>query len=75
MLKQIKSDIYYLLHPKMAFFLTSISKKDKPNVMTCAWATPASEEPPIVVIVSKGQSIKVSKQKNIKSIRGSEYQS
>ena len=50
MLKQIKPDIYHLLHPKMAFFLTSISKKEKPNVMTCAWATPVSEEPPIVII-------------------------
>lgn len=54
MLKQIKSDIYHLMHPKMAFFLTSISKDGKPNVMACAWATPVSEEPPIVVVcVSK----------------------
>ncbi len=50
MLKQIKSDIYHFLHPKMVFFLTSISKKGKPNVMTCAWATPVSEEPPIVIV-------------------------
>ncbi len=50
MLKEIKSDIYHLLHPKMAFFLTSISKNGKPNVMACAWATPVSEEPPIVVV-------------------------
>jgi flavin reductase (DIM6/NTAB) family NADH-FMN oxidoreductase RutF len=34
----------------MAFFLTSITKKGKPNVMACAWATPVSEEPPIVVV-------------------------
>ncbi len=54
MLKQIKSDIYHLLHPKIAFFLTSIGKDGKPNVMTCAWATPVSEEPPIVIVcVSK----------------------
>lgn len=54
MLKEIKSDIYHLLHPKMAFFLTSISKEGKPNVMACAWATPVSEEPPIIVVcVSK----------------------
>lgn len=54
MLKQIKSDIYHLVHPKMAFFLTSISKEGKPNVMACAWATPVSEEPPIVIVcVSK----------------------
>ncbi|MEW6738760.1 MAG: flavin reductase family protein [Nitrospirota bacterium] len=54
MLKEMKSDIYHLMHPKMAFFLTSIAKDGKPNVMACAWATPVSEEPPIVVVcVSK----------------------
>lgn len=54
MLKEIKSDIYHLMHPKMAFFLTSISKDGRPNVMACAWATPVSEEPPIIVVcVSK----------------------
>ncbi len=53
-MKEMKSDIYHLLHPKMAFFLTSIAKDGKPNVMACAWATPVSEEPPIVVVcVSK----------------------
>jgi len=53
-MKDFTSGIYHLLHPKMAFFLTSIDKKGKPNVMTCAWATPVSEEPPIVVVcVSK----------------------
>lgn len=54
MKNDIKTDICHLLHPKMAFFLTSISKEGKPNVMACAWATPVSEEPPIVVVcVSK----------------------
>ncbi len=54
MKQKIKSDIYHLLHPKMTFFLTSISKDGKANVMTCAWATPVSEEPPIVIVcVSK----------------------
>ncbi len=54
MLKQVKSEIYHLLHPKMTFFLTSVSKDGRPNVMTCAWATPVSEEPPIVIVcVSK----------------------
>lgn len=54
MLKQVESDIYHLLHPKMAFFLTSICKNGKPNVMACAWATPVSEEPPVVIVcVSK----------------------
>jgi flavin reductase (DIM6/NTAB) family NADH-FMN oxidoreductase RutF len=54
MLREIKKDIYHLLHPKLTFLLTSISKDGKPNAMTCAWATPASEEPPIVIVcVSK----------------------
>jgi flavin reductase (DIM6/NTAB) family NADH-FMN oxidoreductase RutF len=50
MLKEVKEDIYHLLHPKMAFFLTSVSREGKPNVMTCAWATPVSAEPPIVIV-------------------------
>ncbi len=54
MLREIKSGIYHLLHPKVTFFLTSIDKNGKPNVMTCAWATPAGDEPPIVIVcVSK----------------------
>ncbi|MBI5212393.1 MAG: flavin reductase family protein [Nitrospirae bacterium] len=50
MLKEIKSEIYHLLHPKMAFFLTSIAKDGNPNVMACAWATPVSEEPLIIIV-------------------------
>lgn len=54
MLKEITSGSYHLLHPKITFFLTSVDKKGNPNVMTCAWATPVSDEPPIVVVcVSK----------------------
>ncbi len=53
-MKAIESGIYHLLHPKLTFFLTSVSKEGKPNVMTCAWATPVSDEPPIVAVcVSK----------------------
>jgi flavin reductase (DIM6/NTAB) family NADH-FMN oxidoreductase RutF len=54
MIKKVASEIYHLLHPKVTFFLTSIDGNGSPNVMTCAWATPASEEPPVVVVcVSK----------------------
>ena len=49
-MKECTSGIHHLLHPKMAFFLTSVDKKGKPNVMACAWATPVSEEPPIVAV-------------------------
>jgi flavin reductase (DIM6/NTAB) family NADH-FMN oxidoreductase RutF len=55
MFKDVAKDFYYLLHPKLAFFLTSIDRKGRANVMTCAWATPVSEEPPMVVVcVSRG---------------------
>jgi len=50
MVRPVKTEIYHLLHPKMTFFLTSMSKSGIPNVMTCAWATPVSDEPPIVVV-------------------------
>lgn len=49
MLREIKSGIYRLLHPKMTFFLTSVDRKGRPNVMTCAWATPVSDEPPMML--------------------------
>lgn len=55
MIKKLTSDIYPLLHPKMTVFITSIDKTGKPNVMSCAWTTPASEAPPIAVIcIAKG---------------------
>ena len=50
MKKTITSESYHLLHPKMTFLLTSIDKNGKPNVMTCAWATPVSDDPPIVIV-------------------------
>ncbi len=50
MIREIASDIYHLLHPKIAFFVTSIDKSGRPNVMTCAWATPVSEEPSLVIV-------------------------
>jgi flavin reductase (DIM6/NTAB) family NADH-FMN oxidoreductase RutF len=59
MLKEIKSNIYHLLHPKITFFLTSVDKKGKPNVMTCAWATPASDKPPIVIVCVSKESFTV----------------
>lgn len=50
MLKKLTSDIYPLMHPKGAVFVTSVSKEGKHNVMSCAWTTPVSEAPPIVII-------------------------
>lgn len=56
MLKEIQSGTYHLLHPKMTFFITSISRDGKPNVMTGAWATPVSDEPPMVVVCISKES-------------------
>ncbi len=54
MIRDVSSGIYHLLHPKMTFFLTSVDRKGTPNVMTCAWATPVSDEPPMILVcVSK----------------------
>lgn len=50
----LKENFYRLLHPKVVFLLTSAGKDGRDNVMACAWATPASEEPPkVIVCVSK----------------------
>lgn len=50
----LKENFYRLLHPKVVFLLTSRGKDGRENVMSCAWATPASEEPPkVIVCVSK----------------------
>lgn len=34
MLREVTADIYHLLHPKMTFFLTSISRSGVPNLKT-----------------------------------------
>lgn len=50
MQKEVKTDIYRMLHPKLTFFLTSISRDGKPNVMTCSWGVPVSMEPPMIIV-------------------------
>ncbi len=55
MFKEITQDRYHLLHPRMTVFVTSVDKNGKSNVMSCAWSSPVSEEPPIVMIcLAKG---------------------
>lgn len=41
---------YKLLHPKIVALITSRSRKGKQNVMSCAWMTPVSVNPPLVLI-------------------------
>lgn len=52
----VMEDFYKLLHPCIAFFVVSVSPDGKPNVMTCAWGTPVSEEPPIIAIALSRES-------------------
>ncbi|MGB9599449.1 MAG: flavin reductase family protein [Myxococcota bacterium] len=41
---------YKLLHPKIVALITSRSKKGRENVMSCAWMTPVSVNPPLVLV-------------------------
>lgn len=50
MQKEVKVNIYHMLHPKLAFFLSSIGRNGKSNVMTCTWGVPVSMEPPMVIV-------------------------
>lgn len=50
MLRELAEGHSHLLHPKMAFFLTSMDSRGRSNIMACAWATPVSDEPPVVVV-------------------------
>jgi flavin reductase (DIM6/NTAB) family NADH-FMN oxidoreductase RutF len=43
-------DSYKLLHPKLVALITSRSKKGRHNVMSCAWMTPVSVNPPLVLV-------------------------
>ena len=55
MKKEIKDEIYLLMHPKPTLLISSISRSGKPNVMACAWATPVSEKPPLLLVcLAKG---------------------
>jgi len=49
MLRSVTSESYRLLHPKVVCFLTSVDNSGKANIMPCAWVSPASEEPPMVI--------------------------
>jgi len=42
--------IFELLYPALVVLVTSIGKEKKPNVLTIAWSTPTSFDPPMVAI-------------------------
>ena len=46
----VMDDFYKLLHPCMTILVVSISRDGKPNVMTCAWNMPVSEDPPLIAV-------------------------
>jgi len=46
----VMDDFYKLLHPCMTILVVSISRDGKPNVMTCAWNMPVSEDPPMIAV-------------------------
>jgi len=44
------SSAYRLLHPMHTVLVSCIGKTGKPNVLTLAWAMPASRDPPLIAI-------------------------
>jgi len=44
------SSAYKVLHPMHTVLVTSLGKNGKPNIITLAWAMPASASPPLVAI-------------------------
>ena len=49
-------DFYKLLHPCMTVLIVSVSREGKPNVTTCAWNMPVSEEPPMIAVALGSES-------------------
>lgn len=45
-----RKDTYKLLHPKIVALITSRSKRGRKDVMACAWMTPVSIEPPLILV-------------------------
>ena len=46
----VMDEFYKLLHPCLAVFVVSASAGGRPNLMTCAWNMPVSEDPPMVAV-------------------------
>ncbi|MFW6110692.1 MAG: flavin reductase family protein [Thermoproteota archaeon] len=44
------SSSYRLLHPMHTVLVSCVGKNEKPNIITLAWAMPASINPPLVVL-------------------------
>ncbi len=46
----VRPHFFKLLHPRPVVLVCSVSREGKPNVMTCSWITPVSEEPPLIAL-------------------------
>jgi len=46
----VGSSFYRLLHPKLVVLLTCVDETGKANIITLAWAMPASIQPPLVAV-------------------------
>lgn len=45
-----KEGVFEMLYPALVVLVTSIEKEGKPNVLTIAWSTPTSYDPPMLAI-------------------------
>lgn len=52
----VMDDFYKLLHPYVTVLVVSVSRDGRPNVMSCAWHMPVSEEPPMIAIAVSRES-------------------
>jgi len=48
--KSFMSAFHRLLHPRPVVLVTSVGKNGKPNIMSVAWSTPVSKNPPLIAI-------------------------
>ncbi len=47
---------HHLLHPRPVVLLTSVGKDGKANIMSAAWVTPLSKNPPLIAVsIGKGR--------------------
>lgn len=53
---RVFTSFYRLLHPCITALIVSVDEEGKPNVMACSWLSPASIEPPLLIVLLGEQS-------------------
>jgi len=48
--KAFMSEFHCLLHPRPVVLITSVGKNGRPNIMSVAWITPVSKNPPLIAM-------------------------